>query len=89
MLTASSTRGSNPCIMKICINGCKHVKDFLVLQGIFCSNTQFCKRDYYTPARVYKVIGLHGSCQVSCLRVSSLGEFLSLSVFYPQEVNVA
>jgi hypothetical protein len=62
LLTASSTRGSTPCIMKICINRCKHVEDFLVLQGIFCSSTQFCKRDYRTPARVYNVIGLHGSC---------------------------
>jgi hypothetical protein len=62
LLTASSNRGSTPCIMKICINRCKHVEDFFVLQGIFFSSTQFCKRDYRTPARVYNVIGLHGSC---------------------------
>jgi hypothetical protein len=29
--------------------------------GHFCSSTQFCKRDYCTLARVYNVIGLHGS----------------------------
>ena len=62
LLTASSTRGSPPCTMKICINICTHVEDYLVLQGIFCSNTQFCKLDYRTPAWVYNVIGLHGSC---------------------------
>jgi hypothetical protein len=35
MLTASSTRGSTPYTMKICIIECKHVEDLLVLQGIF------------------------------------------------------
>jgi hypothetical protein len=40
-LTASSTRGSTPCIMKICIIRCKHVEDFLVLQGIFAPAHNF------------------------------------------------
>jgi hypothetical protein len=62
VLTTYLTKGSTPCTMKICINRCKHVEDFLVLLGNFCSNTQFCKWDYHTPARVYNVIGLHGSC---------------------------
>jgi hypothetical protein len=35
LLTAYSTKGSTPCTMKICINKCKHVEDFLVLHDIF------------------------------------------------------
>jgi hypothetical protein len=61
LLTAYSTRGSTTCTMKICINRCKQVEDFLVLQGNFCSSTQFCKRDFRTPTWVYNAIGLHGS----------------------------
>jgi hypothetical protein len=33
----------------------------MVLQGIFSTNTSFCKRNFRTPAWVNNVIGLHGS----------------------------
>jgi hypothetical protein len=44
LLTASSTRGSTPCTMKICINRCEHVEDFLVVQGIFAPTHSFVSR---------------------------------------------
>jgi len=61
LLIAYSTRRSNPCAMKICINICKHVEDYLVLLAIFASNTYFCNRNFRTLAWVNNVIGLHGS----------------------------
>jgi hypothetical protein len=61
LLTASPTRGSTPCAMKRCIIRCSFVKDGLVLQGIFDTNTPFCKRNFRTPTWVNNVIDLYWS----------------------------